>query len=361
MPSASGGPIFVVGSQGSGTTLMRLILDSHQNIALAQETGFARALLANEWIPYAAEVNAQWYQRIGLSREELESDLGEFYGRLFARFAEQRGATRWGDKTPYHVWHMPLLARVFPDGVFIGMVRHPGAGASSRSRRMGHSWSGSLEQWRRRNTEMLYQGSRLGGRFTLCRYEDLVLRPEPVLRDLFEWLDEPWSDQVLTFHEVHRARGTPSQVEGWTHSDDPIDVSRVDAWTADMSPRRWSRLREGKVLALSTLLGYEPDRALPASGWGEVSGALLLDGHALTRVMEADRAIDWTKHPQPSLPNRPLRIRDLTAVKRVARGRAGEGTAQVGRWAVHRLRAQDRRRVRSVWWRVRSWLRRAEE
>ena len=29
-----GGPIFIIGCMGSGTTLIRLILDSHENIAI---------------------------------------------------------------------------------------------------------------------------------------------------------------------------------------------------------------------------------------------------------------------------------------------------------------------------------------
>ena len=39
-------------------------------------------------------------------------------------------------------------------------------------------------------------------RFAVVRYEELVLRPEPVLRELLDWLGEPWSDRVLEHHTV---------------------------------------------------------------------------------------------------------------------------------------------------------------
>ena len=38
------GPIFVVGTMRSGSTLFRLILDAHPNIAISEETGFMGGL-----------------------------------------------------------------------------------------------------------------------------------------------------------------------------------------------------------------------------------------------------------------------------------------------------------------------------
>lgn len=360
--AGSRGPIFVLGAQGSGTTVMRLILDSHDDIAMAQETGFARVLMANEWPPFAADITAQWYRKLGLTLDEFERELAGFYGHLFSRFAAERGATRWGDKTPLHVWHMELLARVFPDAVFVGMVRHPGAGAHSRTHRMGHSWSGSLAHWRQRNKELFRQGARLGERFVLCRYEDLVADPEPVLRELLDWLGEPWSDQVLDFHEVHRARGTPQQVEGWTHSDEPLDRRRIDAWIESMTPQRWARLRRGKVRVLCEVTGYLPDSAVPQP-WPQ--GTALLHGDALAARIAAEHRIDWQKAPRAPLGNRPMTLQDLTEMKRAAAGsarpvsavqRVERRTKRIGSAVLRRLPAGVRRPVRSSWWKVRSWL-----
>ena len=44
--AAVGGPVFIVGTMRSGSTLLRLILDSHPNIAIAPETAFTDALAA---------------------------------------------------------------------------------------------------------------------------------------------------------------------------------------------------------------------------------------------------------------------------------------------------------------------------
>lgn len=366
MPEHSG-PIFVLGSQGSGTTLLRLMLDSHDDVAMAQETAFARSVLAIEQIPFY-ETGTGWHTRIGLSRDELEARIRTFYDGLFGDFAARRGATRWGDKTPAHVWHMELLARVFPDAVFVGMVRHPGAGASSRSRRMGHSFDSSVRQWTRRNTEMLHVGARLGDRFALLRYEDLVTQPEPLLRELLEWLGLPWTDRVLEFHRVHQERGTPTQVEGYTLSDEPVDDRRVGAWAAGMDAARWARLTRRRVRALCRLLGYRPREPRPVTGWRDAADGFLLDGDGLKILLGRYPRVAQAQRPRPALADRPLDHRELPRLHRAtadarrrgarAGGRLGVAVGSVGHRVLQRLPVRGRRRVRTVVWSVRDRRRR---
>jgi hypothetical protein len=71
-------PIFIVGPMGSGTTLLRLIVDSHDNVAIAQETSIMRAYLAHRWIPFHRH-GGDWYPRLGWSDDELDERMREFY------------------------------------------------------------------------------------------------------------------------------------------------------------------------------------------------------------------------------------------------------------------------------------------
>ena len=90
------------------------------------------------------------------------------------------------------------------------------------------------------------------------RYEDLVLDPETTLREVFSWLDEPWSDRLLEHHLVHSERGTPSKVEGASRSDDPIDPSRISAWTEKVSDDDIAVMRK-RVGGLASFYGYDLD------------------------------------------------------------------------------------------------------
>ena len=153
-------PIFVVGSMRSGSTLLRLVLDSHERIAIGHETGFMGAVAATVQIPGWLH-GKDWYLRLGWSREELDARIADFYGGIFGRYAEQQGKARWGDKTPFHTYHMTQMAHIFPTSVFVGIVRHPGAVATSlrdkfhyrgptrwtTGKRSTSRWSGAAPSW----------------------------------------------------------------------------------------------------------------------------------------------------------------------------------------------------------------------
>src|SRR3954453_21234100 len=122
----SDGPVFIVGTMRSGSTLFRLILDAHPRIAISEETGFMGAVTATKDIPHWQHGH-HWFQRIGWTEEEFDARLRAFYGGLFERHARSQGKQRWGEKTPMHARHIPQMAALFPDAVFVGIVRHPGA------------------------------------------------------------------------------------------------------------------------------------------------------------------------------------------------------------------------------------------
>jgi hypothetical protein len=257
--TTGGKPIFIVGPMGSGTTLLRLIVDSHDNIAIAQETSIMRAYLAHKWIPFHRH-GGDWYGRLGWSDEELDARMREFYGGMFERFASQHGKKRWGDKTPWHAWHIREINRLFPDAVILATVRHPGAVAASVSGRFRLGWGGAVNHWINTETELVQRGRELGDRLLMVRYEDLVLDPETTLREVFDWLGEPWSDRLLAHHEVHSERGTPRKVEGATRSDEAIDPSRIAAWTEKASDEEVAVLRK-RVDGMAGFFGYDLDDA----------------------------------------------------------------------------------------------------
>jgi hypothetical protein len=304
---------------GSGTTLIRLILDSHPEIAIAQETGFMRAIQANKWIPFW-KFGGEWYEKLGFTEAEFEAELREFYGGLFSRFAQRQGKSRWGDKTPYHVWHMPDIARVFPDAVFVAIVRHPGAVAASLHDRFKYPWPRAVNHWVRSGLEVIRRGTELGSRVAVCRYEDLVLDPEPVLRELVDWLGVEWSGDLLEHHRVQSERGTPGQVEGRTRSDEPIDPSRISRkWLSIMEPEGTALLRR-EAAKQARFFGYEVDKAdPPAPIVPEGSGRRhLLTGEDLV-VRQAELGIKrWGRWPRPSLKNQELRPRRAQVVPKGA-------------------------------------------
>ncbi len=345
------GPIFIIGAMGSGSTLLRLILDSHPNIAIPRETGFMRAYNAHQFIPFKWS-GRNWAKRMGWTRQELDEELAAFYDRIFMRNVERQGKTRWGDKTPYHTWHVDDMARLFPEAQFVGIVRHPGACVSSNMNRWGHGVKQASYHYSRYNREIARQAGALGDRFAIVRYEDLVLRPEELLRELLDWLGEPWSTDVLEHHTVQGARGGRLKVEGRSRVDDPIDTSRVTKWTKTMGDGARGVIRR-RLGPLGAFYGYDVDDPLALEPLRE--GALLASGRDIDARIERESSLDL--RTQGTVPvadrlydPRKLRVRTGESIEALERRPAKPASLsrQVAVAAWRRVPERARTRLRPV-------------
>jgi hypothetical protein len=276
--------------------MLRLMLDSHENIAIGPETGFVGALSATTAIP-GWKYGGEWYERIGWAADELDERLREFYSGMFSRYAASQGKTRWGDKTPFHTWHIAEMARVFPDAMFLGLVRHPGAVVSSLRTNFHYDPAEAARYWTTINTELVRQGSSLGPRFALCRYEDLVRDTERVTRRLMAWLGEPWSPNLLEHHRVQRAKKAPPLVDGHTSTRDPVDASRATRWLDDTAVAELAEL-DRQCGGLSAFLGYDTDDPAALHEIGGVDSAGVPDGDEVAvRMKEWSDRVDFSPLP----------------------------------------------------------------
>src|SRR5690606_22340526 len=111
---AAGPPApFVVGVGRSGTTLLRLMLDAHPELAIPPETHFlpeliesARSGAGAAELAAAAAASRHWGD-LGISALDFEARLrlggtrpDQAARAFFELYAERHGKPRWGDKTP---------------------------------------------------------------------------------------------------------------------------------------------------------------------------------------------------------------------------------------------------------------------
>ena len=117
-------PAFVMCSVRSGSTLLRVLLDSHSQIHSPQELHL-RDLSVKVRTDYAAKALSE----IGLDDRQMRFLL---WDRLLQRELASAGKSVLVNKTPNDVFIADLIAECWPDAKFIYLLRHPGSIARSR-------------------------------------------------------------------------------------------------------------------------------------------------------------------------------------------------------------------------------------
>ena len=216
-PSRSDGPRapfpFLVGCGRSGTTLLRAMCDAHPSLAVPPESHFVVAFApASSGAVDAGELAARLaaserFALWGLDEVTVRDALVEAAPRtyadavraVFACYADRRGKPRYADKTPVYVLHIDRLAALFPESVFVHLVRD-GRDVACSFLELG--WADSIEEaalhWRRRVTAGRRAGHKLpAGRYVEMRYEDLVDSPEQALRRMCDAAALPFDEAML--------------------------------------------------------------------------------------------------------------------------------------------------------------------
>jgi hypothetical protein len=279
---------FIVGVARSGTTLLRLMLDAHPELAIPPETHFIPKVVKacdepgdpRERVFELITTHRRWPD-YGLDAGELRSRLdpidpltaGDALRAFYGLYAERRGKPRWGDKTPSYVRRMRRVESALPEAHFVHLVRDGRDVALSQVEvdfgpdaveDAARDWVEGIGKARRQ--------ARRVRRYIELRYEDLVADPEPPLRRVCEFIELPWDETMLDYHEgasdrmaevardFERGGGPaiPASVRASRHTRvaEPPQRERAGRWRNDMTAADRERFEAiaGELLAE---LGYE--------------------------------------------------------------------------------------------------------
>ncbi|CAN5287924.1 sulfotransferase [soil metagenome] len=188
-------PIFLIGCARSGTTLLRLMLDSHPAISCGGETKFL-VDLERTIERYALPTKFDQPRQYWLER------LRAYYAGIQLDYMHRRGKRRWADKTPLYTLHLPLLEELFPHSQYVHLIRDGRDVVASTRDRWGYRPALGTA-WRKWTlyvrTAQEFGRTLPAGRYHDLRYEHLVADPEPVMRRLFDFLGEAWDPRVLDY------------------------------------------------------------------------------------------------------------------------------------------------------------------
>lgn len=273
-------PFFVVGSDRSGTTMLRLMLNEHSRMHVPPESWFLSDLmdrfpstgaLSTDQVDAAVTTVVthwrwpDWEIAPDAVREEVARARPDtLAGVVDCVYRVSAGAkSRWGDKSPGYAREITRLHGLFPTAKFVHVFRDGRDVCLSLLRtgwRGGVAWSGA-RYWAEHVTIARAQGRRLDRSLYLeIAYEQLVLETEASLRRICEFLGEAFEPSMVEFH-THAAANVPTREHSFHQktfrAPRPQDIQR---WRHEISP---VRLLLVEAIAGSTLTAFGYHRALP--------------------------------------------------------------------------------------------------
>jgi len=269
-------PIFIVGVQRSGTTLLAAMLASHSNLSCGPETHFFRRLsqigsksLCDEktWpkpavnficsishTDYSGNPNKLLIDKYRLTKQDIGNflegkspSIPHILSSVTDQYMRGMGKRRWVEKTPDHINYLGMIRNYYPDSLIIHIIRDPRDVALSLLKLPWgvKTYLEALLFWQRqiRSFERFSSVDELT--YTL-RYEDLIVSPREVLLKLCRCISEEFEEGMLD--TSRSGKQLNSRHVSWKEKvSQPIDINRVYAWRRD--------LPKGKISLTEAVVG----------------------------------------------------------------------------------------------------------
>jgi hypothetical protein len=273
-------PFFIVGCPRSGTTMLQQALNRHSQVAIPPETKYFFSFLGHTHRRQLRHIERlETDLRIALPRPAARvSSAAEgraFYEEMARRYVGRLGhdgVTHFGEKTPEHTGHLPLIRRLFPESKLVVIYRDGRDVAASLSRMpwMTSDVYVNFMVWLYYNRVLCGARERGCPNMYWVRYEDIVADPEAELTKVLDFLELPYESAVA--EGCGNREGIPEREYGWKkRALGQITDNRVGSFQRDLTAEQVAILER---LGKNTLgsLGYE----LTTDGAARLSPRFLL-------------------------------------------------------------------------------------
>ncbi|MDR0673751.1 MAG: sulfotransferase [Zoogloeaceae bacterium] len=294
-------PIFVLGAERSGTTLLMAMLGQHKRISVPEVVWYYPRFrpylhtygdlsrpenfrtLAEEMVfglktPFwGMPVNPATIVDEIVARAPEQSFAGVF-AAMIEKYAEHEGKPRWGEKTPHNLYFVKEILEDFPNAQFVFITRD---GRDACADYLESSFGptniyAAAHAWKRAQNAV--RASRANLRIDQwfdISYEDLARQPEAVLRRVARFLAEDYDPRMLEFHQGEIARR-----RGQTRDHAPLGGPANPAYIG--IHKNLLSLRDQRIFA------WVAGKELEDSGYPADVEPLELDREAIERYLELD-------------------------------------------------------------------------
>lgn len=203
-------PVFICGMFRSGSSLVEQMLAAHPSVTAGGELEFLSRIVTGGLSPYPAKLQE-------MSRSDLEQLGNEYLARLDELFP---GAKHVTDKKPDNFLHLGLVRCLFPRARIIYTRRNKADNCLSIFfQQLGGQLAYATDlgdighYFDLQQKLMSHWQACFGDRIFTVDYDELVQSPEPVLRELLDFLGLEWDENCLDFQNARTAVKTASVLQ----------------------------------------------------------------------------------------------------------------------------------------------------
>ncbi len=266
------GPIFIVGMNGSGTTMLADLLDNaHELYVFPRETRMIPWLISHvtQFGDLSKSGNLEkllntfcdFYAVRMVSRDDIppltavrEPSVYGVVDAVYKHLAAKEGKRRWVEKSPMNLQFMEQIAAEMPTAQFIHIYRDGRDVAQSNQRRWHKHPVWSIYRWVQSVRQGRQDGAALGPeRYLEISYEAFTHDAEATMRRITSFIGIPYGPELL--------RSSMPFVNSVYRNDikekSGTIVPNSQKWKTHFSPKEVAQLERvgGRLLAE---LGYEP-------------------------------------------------------------------------------------------------------
>ncbi len=268
-------PLFIIGTERSGTNLLRLILDCHSNIAvphpphimknffklepsygdLSQDAHFRR--LIRDVVTLVELHPYPWGLKIDPQRifcEAKDRNLISIFLAVYDQYRDNAHKRRWGCKSTFMINHVALVRHYHPHAQFIYMVRDGRDVTVSAQKTIFNHYNVYYiaQLWKKEQQLGLYWLHKLSQEsLYLLKYEDLLNDPQKTVNALCAFLNEPYENTMLQFFKTAESQKSGQLSAAWKNTSSPI--------IKDNSGKFRQELKETEIDLFESIAGQELD------------------------------------------------------------------------------------------------------
>lgn len=313
--------IQIIGTQRSGSNLLRLILDQSDEITsphpahvpvtfmpLLKFYGELNEenyrLLINDVVNYV-EANPVPWENIKIDREKIFADskvysLFEINRLIYEQAATSKNAKYWCCKSMANVHYAAELESHSPDMKYIYLYRDGrDVAVSFKKAIVGEKHIYNLaKQWKYDQDACIKLAAHTDeSRFFALNYETLIANPEKTIKNLCAFLDINYNENMLDFYRSNGSRATAAAGEMWQNLSKPIMSDNKGKFHSELSH---DELEIFELVAHDVLkkLGYPVFTTLTSTSLiseGAVAAYDVINGHLKKEILLNARSADLEK------------------------------------------------------------------